>query len=441
MFVLVIAVFAANVFFKKPVLDSLLFSIALAVGLTPQLLPAIINVNLAKGSQAMAKGGVIVRRLASIENFGSMDVLCTDKTGTLTEGVVKLDGALDVQGQPSDEVFRRAYLNAHLQTGLSNPLDEAIVAQAQPDLSGVAKVDEVPYDFVRKRLSVVVDQDGRGEVTSPLLITKGALDNVLAVCTQVRQGEAAVSLDGAHRAEIQQRYAEWSAQGYRVLGVAAKSTSPQPAYTRDDEHDLTFAGFLLFFDPPKPGVLEIIADLAELGVALKIITGDNKLVALHTAQAVGLEVTGVLTGADLDKLRDEALWQAVESTNLFAEVDPNEKERIILALQKRKHVVGYMGDGINDAPSLHAADVGISVDTAVDVAKEAADFVLLRQDPSANSGHSLAVLHEGIVQGRRTFANTLKYVFMATSANFGNMFSMAGASCSFLGRSAPSLTI
>jgi Mg2+-importing ATPase len=420
MFVLVIAVFAANVFFKKPVLDSLLFSIALAVGLTPQLLPAIINVNLAKGSQAMAKGGVIVRRLASIENFGSMDVLCTDKTGTLTEGVVKLDGALDVQGQPSDEVFRRAYLNAHLQTGLSNPLDEAIVAQAQPDLSGVAKVDEVPYDFVRKRLSVVVDQDGRGEVTSPLLITKGALDNVLAVCTQVRQGEAAVSLDGAHRAEIQQRYAEWSAQGYRVLGVAAKSTSPQPAYTRDDEHDLTFAGFLLFFDPPKPGVLEIIADLAELGVALKIITGDNKLVALHTAQAVGLEVTGVLTGADLDKLRDEALWQAVESTNLFAEVDPNEKERIILALQKRKHVVGYMGDGINDAPSLHAADVGISVDTAVDVAKEAADFVLLKQD--------LAVLHQGILQGRKTFANTLKYVFMATSANFGNMFSVAGAS-------------
>jgi Mg2+-importing ATPase len=419
MFVLVFAVFATNVFFKKPVLDSLLFSIALAVGLTPQLLPAIINVNLSRGSQAMAAAGVIVRRLASIENFGSMDVLCTDKTGTLTEGVVKLDGALDVQGQPSDEVFRWAYLNAHFQTGLSNPLDEAIVAQAQPDLGGVGKVDEVPYDFVRKRLSVVVDQDGQGEAIS-LLITKGALDNVLAVCTQVQQGEAAVPLDGAYRAEIQRRYAAWSAQGYRVLGVAAKSMPPQPAYTRDDEHDLTFAGFLLFFDPPKPGVLEIIADLAELGVKLKIITGDNHLVALHTAQTVGLEVTGVLTGSELENLRDEALWQAVESTNLFAEVDPNEKERVILALQKRKHVVGYMGDGINDAPSLHAADVGISVDTAVDVAKEAADFVLLKQD--------LAVLHQGIIQGRKTFANTLKYVFMATSANFGNMFSVAGAS-------------
>jgi Mg2+-importing ATPase len=257
-------------------------------------------------------------------------------------------------------------------------------------------------------------------VTSALLITKGALDNVLAVCTQVQQGENAVPLDDAYRAMIQQHYAEWSAQGYRVLGMAAKSMSPQPAYTRDDEHDLTFAGFLLFFDPPKPGVLKIIADLEELGVKLKIITGDNRLVALHTAQAVGLEVTGVLTGTELDNLRDEALWQAVETTNLFAEVDPNEKERIILAVQKRKHVVGYMGDGINDAPSLHAADVGISVNTAVDVAKEAADFVMLKQD--------MAVLHQGIIQGRKTFANTLKYVFMATSANFGNMFSMAGAS-------------
>jgi Mg2+-importing ATPase len=420
MFVLVFAVFAINVFFKKPVLDSLLFSIALAVGLTPQLLPAIINVNLSRGSQAMAAAGVIVRRLASIENFGSMDVLCTDKTGTLTEGVVRLDGALDLQGQPSDEVFRWAWLNAHFQTGLSNPLDEAIVAQTQPDLSGVSKVDEVPYDFIRKRLSVVVEQAGREGVTSPLLITKGALDNVLAVCTQVQQGEAPVPLDDAHRSEIQQRYAAWSAQGYRVLGVAARSMSPQPAYTRDDEQNLTFAGFLLFLDPPKAGVLEVIADLEELGVKLKIITGDNHLVALHTARTVGLEVTGVLTGSELDSLRDEALWQAVEHTNLFAEVDPNEKERIILAVKKRGHVVGYMGDGINDAPSLHAADVGISVDTAVDVAKEAADFVLLKQD--------LAVLHQGIVQGRKTFANTLKYVFMATSANFGNMFSVAGAS-------------
>ncbi len=415
MMVLVLIVFAVNVFFHKPVLDSLLFSIALAVGLTPQLLPAIISINLSKGSQTMAAHGVIVRRLESIENFGSMDTLCTDKTGTLTEGVVQLDGALDTAGHSSDEVFRYAYLNARLQTGLANPLDEAIVAHAQPDAVGATKVDEVPYDFVRKRLSVVVQE---GEHL--LLITKGALDNVLAVCTRVQDGDTVVPLDDGRRTDIQQRFEAWSDQGFRVLGIAIREVLTQSKYSRDDELDMTFMGFLLFFDPPKPGVQDTIARLAELGVQLKIITGDNRLVALHTAEAVGLEVTGVLSGAELNNLRDEALWQAVERTNLFVEVDPNQKERIILALQKRGRVVGYMGDGINDAPALHAADVGISVDKAVDVAKEAADFVLLE--------HDLAVLRDGILLGRTTFANTLKYVFITTSANFGNMFSMAGAS-------------
>jgi Mg2+-importing ATPase len=426
MMVLVLIVFALNVYFNKPVLDSLLFSIALAVGLTPQLLPAIISINLSKGSQMMAAGGVIVRRLESIENFGSMDVLCTDKTGTLTAGVVQLDGALDLKGEPSEKVLRYAYLNAHFQTGLTNPLDEAIVAHAPPDLTGVEKADEVPYDFVRKRLSVVVQDAGRGEVTAPLLITKGALDNVLAVCAQVQDGGATWPLGDAQRAEIQRRFEEWSGQGYRVLGVAIKplppvggKVGPRP-YTRNDERDLVFVGFLLFFDPPKPSVLETITDLGKLGVGLKIITGDNKLVAVHTAEAVGLPVTGVLTGSELTNLRDEALWYAVDRVNLFAEVDPNQKERIILALQKMGHVVGYMGDGINDAPALHAADVGISVDQAVDVAKEAADFVLLERD--------LGVLRRGVELGRTTFANTLKYVFITTSANFGNMFSMAGAS-------------
>jgi Mg2+-importing ATPase len=417
MTLLVLGVFAVNVFFNKPVLDSLLFSVALAVGLTPQLLPAIINVNLSKGSQAMAKSGVIVRRLASIENLGSMQVLCTDKTGTLTMGVVQLDDALDASGRPSDEVFRLAYLNAHFQTGLANPLDEAILAYGQPDLGGLEKLDEVPYDFVRKRLSVVVRRAG----DRPYMITKGALENVLAVCSQVRDGDAPVPLDDAHRAGIHQRFAGWSEQGFRVLGVAVATVADEPrVYTGSDEREMAFAGFLLFLDPPKPGVAETLTDLAEFGITLQIITGDNRLVALHTAQVVGLKVTGVLAGSDLGDLRDEALWQVVERTNLFVEVDPNEKERIILALQKRGHVVGYLGDGINDAPALHAADVGISVDTAVDVAKEAADLVLLKKD--------LAVLHEGIIQGRKTFANTLKYVFMATSANFGNMFSMAGAS-------------
>jgi Mg2+-importing ATPase len=413
--ILVLIVFAVNVFFQKPILDSFLFALALAVGLTPQLLPAIINVTLARGAQVMAAHGVIVRRLASIENFGSMDVLCTDKTGTLTEGVVRLDGALDVAGAPSAAVFRAAYLNAHLQTGLANPLDEAIVAHAQPEIAAVAKVDEVPYDFVRKRLSVVV-QDGPDRV----LITKGALENVLAVCAQVQDGQAVVPLDDAHRAPIRQRFAEWSRQGLRVLGVATRSVPVQPAYQRDDERDLTFIGFLLFADPPKSGVKETLADLAELGVQLKIITGDNRLVAIHTAETLGLAVTGVLTGADLHALRDEALWQAATQANLFVEVEPNQKERIILALRKMGHVVGYLGDGINDAPALHAAAVGISVEGAVDVAREAADLVLVQRD--------LAVLRQGIIQGRITFANTLKYVFMATSANFGNMFSVAGAS-------------
>jgi len=344
-------------------------------------------------------------------------VLCTDKTGTLTEGVVRLDGALDVAGRPSDEVFRYAYLNAHFQTGLANPLDEAIITQAQPDIAGFSKVDEIPYDFVRKRLSVVVEAPG----LASLLITKGALENVLAGCTQVQDGETTLPLDEAHLAQIHRRYEEWSGQGFRVLGVAiGTGDSLSRPHTRGDERDLTFVGFLLFFDPPKPGVQETIADLAGLGVQLKIITGDNRLVALHTAQAVGLDVTGVMSGRELDKMPDEALWQAAGHANLFAEVDPNQKERIVLALKKTGHAVGYMGDGINDAPALHAADVGISVDKAVDVAKEAADFVLLERD--------LSILHQGIVLGRTTFANTLKYVFITTSANFGNMFSMAGAS-------------
>jgi Mg2+-importing ATPase len=422
---LVLSVFAINVLSHKPPFDSLLFSLALAVGLTPQLLPAIININLSKGSQAMAAGGVIVRRLASIENFGSMDVLCTDKTGTLTVGVVRLDGALDSRGAPSKDVLRYAFLNASFQTGLANPLDEAIIDAAKEagiDSSGFVKLDELPYDFVRKRLSVVVAP--RTEPTQELVITKGALESLLSICTSV--GETGDGLlDAAARSRIEELYATWSEQGYRVLGVAVKTIANsddriERRLDRSDEAGLAFAGFLLFLDPPKPGVDQTVTDLATLGVKLTIITGDNKLVAAHTAHAIGMEVTGILTGGDLNRMTDEALWHIADQTNVFAEVDPNQKERIILAQKKVGHVVGYMGDGVNDAPALHAADVGISVDTAVDVAKEAADFVLLQND--------LVVLHNGILEGRKTFTNTLKYVFMATSANFGNMFSVAGAS-------------
>lgn len=423
MFVLVVTIFAINVFFHKPILDSLLFSIALAVGLTPQLLPAIININLSRGSQAMAKSGVIVRKLAAIENFGSMDTLCTDKTGTLTLGVVKLDGAMDITGNPSDAVLKAAWLNAHYQTGMSNPLDDAITGSGQYTVNEGDKLDEIPYDFVRKRLSVVV-KDGIIPLQSPdlgaMLVTKGAFENVLAVCSGCLADGQITPLNSDLIKDLRQRFTDWSAQGYRVLGVAVKPVAPQERYEPSAEQAMIFIGFLLFFDPPKPDVAKTVEALEKLGVRLKIITGDNHLVARHTAQAIGLPEPVVMTGDQLDYLPDEALWNAAERTDIFSEVDPNQKERIILALKKTGHVVGYMGDGINDAPSLHSADVGISVDNAVDVAKEAADFVLLKQD--------LGVLQKGILQGRRTFANTLKYVFMATSANFGNMFSMAGAS-------------
>lgn len=433
MFVLVLAVFAVNVLAHKPVLDSLLFSLALAVGLTPQLLPAIIGINLSRGAQAMARRGVIVRRLEAIEDFGSMDTLCTDKTGTLTEGVVRLDGALDVDGRPSDEVLRLAVLNARFQSGLPNPLDAAIAAAAATTTAAgtttaaagtttaagtagqAAKVDEIPYDFTRKRLSIVIEEHG-----ARWLIAKGALEPLMDACTAVFREAGPVPLAADERRAMLDRFTAWSAQGYRVLGVAARRVPAQPAYSRADESALTFHGFLLFSDPPKAGVRETVAALTGLGVQLKIITGDNRLAARHTAEAIGVPATEMLTGAALNDLSDEALWHQAAATAVFAEVDPNQKERIIRALQRTGRIVGYLGDGINDAPALHTADVGISVDQAVDVAREAADFVLLERD--------LGVLRQGIVEGRATFANTLKYIFMATSANFGNMFSMAGAS-------------
>jgi Mg2+-importing ATPase len=435
MLVMVVIVLAVNVFLAKPFLDSLLFTLALAVGLTPELLPAIISITLSHGAQQMARRGVIVRRLTSIENFGSMDMLCTDKTGTLTEGVVRLDGALDTRGQPSEAVLRCAYLNAHYQTGLNDPLDDAIQAAAQGaglDISAEVKVDEIPYDFVRKRLSVVA-ANTQGERT---LITKGALHNVLTVCNDLQRGDGTHPLDATTRADIEQRYSEWSEKGFRVLGLATKTADGlAESYSHTDEDALTFIGFLLFFDPPKADVRQVIVDLAKRGVQLKIITGDNQKVARHVAEAVNLPLQGVLTGSQLNDLHDEALWHLAERTTLFAEVDPNQKERIILALQKTRHVVGYMGDGINDAPALHAADVGLSVDTAVDVAKAAADFVLLKKD--------LAILRQGIDEGRVTFANTLKYILTTISANFGNMFSMAGASMllSFLPLLAPQILL
>jgi Mg2+-importing ATPase len=412
MLALVLLVFVAHMLRARPPIETLLFSVALAVGLSPELLPAILTVNLARAARLMAERGVIVRRLNAVENLGSMDVLCTDKTGTLTEGIVQLAGAYDSWGAPSSDVLSLAAVNAELETGLNNPLDDAIARAHRPDVATVRKLAEIPFDFVRKRVSVILD-DGTGV----RLITKGAFDRVIEACSRTVDGR---NLDPQVQRRLQQQYDTWAGQGKRVLAVAVRDIERRPTYARDDERDLAFAGFLTFHDRPKAEVPETLRHLAALGVATKIITGDSKLVALHVAALVGLRPDRVLTGGDLLDMNDEALWHAAERTDLFAEVDPNQKERIIRALRKTGHVVGFLGDGVNDAPAMHAADVSVSVDQAVDVARAAADFILLERN--------LDVIRRGIEEGRRTFANTLKYILTTTSANLGNMISMAAAS-------------
>ncbi|MCK9423681.1 MAG: magnesium-translocating P-type ATPase [Bacteroidales bacterium] len=413
--VLVVIIFGINVFLHRPVLESFLFSLALAVGLTPQLLPAIISINLAHGAKKMAEKKVIVKRLASIENFGSMNIICSDKTGTLTEGTVQVESALNVNGDPSDKVFLCAYLNAFYETGFTNPIDEAIKKYRTIDLAGYLKKDEIPYDFLRKRLSISVIHDD-----DHLMVTKGALANILEVCSKAETNEGTIVEITSIQDQIQKRFVEFSDQGFRTLGIAYKNMPSESLINKNDEKDMTFLGFLTLFDPPKANITDTIASLKKLGVSLKIITGDNHLVAASLSKKMGLSDLKILAGPELHRMSDGALLRQVGVTDVFAEIEPNQKERIILAFRKAGNVVGYMGDGINDASALHAADVGISVDTAADVAKDAADIVLLEKD--------LGVLVEGVKEGRTTFANTLKYVFMATSANFGNMFSMAGVS-------------
>ncbi len=417
---LVIAIFAVNVFLRRPVVDSFLFALALGVGLTPQLLPAIISVNLAQGARRMAARQVIVKRLSSIENFGSMAILCSDKTGTLTEGTARVQRSCGIDGAPNPAVLGHAAVNAGFETGFSNPIDAAIRDAGGGDLGDWSKLDELPFDFVRKRLSVLALQ---GE--TPVLITKGAFLKVLEVCDRAEAADGSTRPLAAVEPELRRLYADWSAEGYRVLAVAVRRWPPEgpqvPRRVRpQDEAGMAFLGLLGLSDPLRPGVQATVAELERLGVRLKIITGDNALVAARVGQEAGLRNPEVLTGAQLQQLSDVALPVRAEAVDVFAEIEPNQKERLIHALRNAGHVVGYLGDGINDAPALHAADVGLSVQGAVDVAKEAADIVLLEPD--------LAVLLAGIREGRRTFANTLKYVFMATSANFGNMFSMAGAS-------------
>ncbi len=414
MVVLVIIIFVANLLLQRPLLDSALFSLALAVGLTPQLLPAIVSISLAQGARAIAARRVIVRRLDAIEDFGSMNVLCSDKTGTMTEGVVVLASAVGVDGRPSEEVRRLAALNATMQVGLTNPIDQAIAASCSVDPTAV-KVAELPYDFDRRRLSVAVAYPAG----STILITKGALDSVITICESVELGNGDVVPLAEHLPAIRARFAELSSEGFRVLGVARRNL-PSGLPTLADEARMTLVGLLTFADPVKPDARTTLDRFAASQVSVRMLTGDNHLVARHIAEHVGLSTVGALTGTDLDGIADQNLPAAVREVAVFSELNPLQKERLVRALRADGNVVGYLGDGINDAPALRAADVGISVDSAVAVAKEAASIVLLDKD--------LDVLLEGLRQGRRTFANTMKYIFMTTSANFGNMLSMAVAS-------------
>ncbi len=411
--VLILIIFAVSVLMHRPLLSSFLFALALAVGLIPELLPAIIAVNLARGAERMASEKVIVKRLACIDNFGSMDVLCCDKTGTLTKGIVEFHSAIDAAGNVTEKALHYAYVNALYETGFTNPIDLALKQMEGLDASKYRKLDEVPYDFIRRRLSVLVSFN-----ESALMITKGAVTEIMAICSHAEVSGEKIELSKLQEALIT-RFESFCSEGFRVLGIAYRELNIT-SITKDDETDMTFLGFLVFYDPPKPGAQKNIQDLKKLGVNLKILTGDNSLVARAVSKMVGFSDPMIVTGSDLRQMSNEALANLANNIDIFAEVEPAQKERIIHALLKSGNVVGYMGDGINDASALHVADVGISVDTAVDVAKEAADIVLLEKD--------LNVLLDGVRLGRITFVNTMKYIFVTTSANFGNMFSMAGAS-------------
>ncbi|RAJ83147.1 Mg2+-importing ATPase [Chitinophaga dinghuensis] len=401
---LVLFIFLVNTLAKQNLLESFMFAVAIAVGLTPELLPMIMSVTMSKGAVHMAKKGVIVKKITAIPNFGSMEVLCTDKTGTLTEDKIALVQCTDLQQQASTEALLYAYLNSHFQSGIHSPLDDAILSYDHPDITTYSKVDEIPFDFIRKRLSIVVEHENKR-----LLICKGAPEEVLKLCT----------MDNDAMKKAQQQYESLSEEGFRALAIAIREVDNAASYQKEDEQQLQLVGFAIFRDPPKPNVNQVIQALQDMGVEIKIITGDNQLVTQHICKEIGLPIKGIMVGTELDHLHDEALLQHIAKTTVFARFSPEQKNRIIRILKKRHHAVGYMGDGINDAPSLKTADIGISINNAVEVAKDAADIILTKKD--------LLVLKEGILEGRKTFANTMKYIRMGISSNFGNMFSMAAA--------------
>ncbi|MDP3654037.1 MAG: magnesium-translocating P-type ATPase [Rhodoferax sp.] len=413
---LVLFTLLVNVALHRSLLDSFLFAIALAVGLTPELLPMVVSVTLTRGALRMAALNVIVKRPSAIQDMGAMDVLCTDKTGTLTEAYIRLERHVDANGLDNTHVLALAYLNSYFESGLKSPMDDAILAHKDIDVSDWKKIDEVPFDFERRRVSVLVER-----ANARRLVVKGAPEDVMRLCTHYQSGDGdTVPLEKEAKLRIEQLFNQLGQEGFRVLGIAWRDVAiDHPHAVVSDESELVFAGFAAFLDPPKASAGHALQAMATSGVAVKIVTGDNELVTRHVCDQLGVVIEGILTGTEIAAMNDDALGARVESVNLFCRVNPSQKNRIILALKARGHVVGYLGDGINDAPSLHTADVGISVEGAVDVAKQAAAMILLEND--------LMVLHQGILEGRRTFGNVMKYIMMATSSNFGNMFSMAAA--------------
>jgi P-type Mg2+ transporter len=413
---LILFILVVRVALHKDAFESFLFAVALAVGLTPEFLPMITSVTLGRGAVRMAHEQVIVKHLPAIQNFGSIDILCSDKTGTLTTGVMALHSAVDAAGKRSDHALELAYLNSKFETGIRSPLDSAILQCQQSVAEGCTKRDEIPFDFNRRRLSVVLDAPGRGRI----LITKGAPEGIMVLCESYEAQGREHEFDSKAREQAQKVYEDLCSQGFRVLAVGFRSVDQQDSFTSADEHSLVLAGFLAFADPPSPDAATALEQMKHDGINIKILTGDNELVTRHVCAEVGLEVSPIVLGDEVDGMTDPALGQISERTAVFARVTPMQKLRILRALRQRGHVVGFIGDGINDAPSLHAADVGISVATAVDVARDAADIILLRP--------GLSILHRGIIEGRKASGNVLKYLLMDTSSNFGNMFSMAGAS-------------
>ena len=417
--ILIGLIFLFNIILNKPFLESFMFALALSVGLTPQMLPAIISVNLSQGAKRMSAQGVIVKKLNSIENFGSMTVMCSDKTGTITKGQVKLESAMDNTGKKSETLVKLAAINSYFQEGYTNPIDQAILDENKNDFTKYEKLFEIPYSFENKLLSIIVNTNNDLSDKN-IMITKGALTSVIYVCSTYQDDSRNSGNIEEIKSEIMDLFEKYSSQGYRILGLAYKNIDQENDVSKQKAENMIFRGLLLFIDPLKDDIKDVIEKMNSLGVSLKMITGDNHLIAKNIGSKVGLNPDKILLGEDLNSYSLSQLNKKIMDIDIFAEISPNQKEKIILAYKQAGEIVGYMGDGINDAPAIKQADVGISVDTAADTAKDAASIVLLE--------NSLKVLISGIKEGRRTFINTLKYIFVATSANFGNMFSMAGAS-------------